>query len=456
VRRCALAAFLCLAAVPALVRAQVSSADFARGADVQAEAGGIVRLPLPDDVYATVTRADLGDVRVLNADGNVVPHTLRPAPPPAAADAEWRAAPSFPMSELPTGASGRTQVKVDASGAVLEVITDSARQTTAAHLVDVSAIDEPLSRLELRWNAPAGVTFLSRVSVQGSNDLNTWRTLVGSAAIAQLQREAFTLTQNEIELPQTGERSRYLRISWPKELSPVTLTSVRVRPRPTAGQAEIRWQTVSADQDHTEPSGVVVYDVHGLFPVEYIDLDFADAADAVSVSVRSRAAPSSAWQIRHRGLFYSLQEATGAIRSEPARIAPAAERFWSVERAGGEAWPPARLPRLKIGWQPHELLFVAQGPPPYTLVYGSARVAAADAPLDALLESLDEAERARQVRVGTPAPARDLGGAAALTPAPPVRRAILWTILAVAVGVLAWVAIRTFRDTGAPDSAPGA
>jgi hypothetical protein len=450
-RRCALAAFLSLS-LPVLALAQVSPADFARGADVRADAGSIVQLLLPDDVYATVTRADLGDVRVLNATGNVVPHTLRPAPQPEATNAEWRAVPSFPMSDVAAGASGRTQVRVDASGAVLEVITNSARQATTAHLVDVSTIDEPLSRLALSWNAPAGVTFLARVNVQGSNDLNTWRALVGPSAIAQLRRDAFTLTQNEIELPETGERWRYLRISWPKELSPVTLTSVRVRPRATAGQAEVRWQTLTAD--HSEPSGAVVYDARGLFPVEYIDLDFADAADAVSVTVRSRASPSSDWEIRHSGLFYSLQEANSAIRSEPARIATATERYWSLERAGGDTWPVARVPRLKIGWQPHELVFVAQGPPPYTLVYGSARVAPADAPLDALLENLDEAERARQVRVGTLAPARSLGGAAALTPAPPLRRTILWTILAVAVAVLAWLAIQTFRDTNTADS-PG-
>jgi hypothetical protein len=449
-----LTAFLGLALLPVLVLAQVSPADFARGADVRADAGGIVRLVLPDDVYATVTRADLGDLRVLNAAGDVVPHTVRPAPPPDATNAEWRLVPSFPMADVSTGASGKTQVRVDANGAVLEVITDSARQITTAHLVDVSAIDDPLSRLALSWNAPAGVTFLARVNVSGSNDLNTWRPLVASSAIAQLQRDAFTLTQDEIELPETRERSRYLRVSWPDELSSVTLTSVRVRPRATAGRAEIHWRTLTAD--HGEPSGSIVYDARGLFPVEYVDLDFADAADAASVTMRSRASPSSDWQLRHSGVFYSLREADSAIRSEPARIARATDRHWSLERAGGEPWPAARAPRLKIGWHPSELVFVAQGPPPYTVVYGSARVAAADATLDALLERLDEAERARQMRVGTLAPPRILGGAEALDPPPPLRRAVLWTILTVAVALLAWLAIRTFRDTSTADPAAGA
>jgi hypothetical protein len=452
---------MALSLLPVLVLAQVSPTDFARGADIQADGGSIFQLLVPDDVYATVIRADLGDVRVLNAEGDVVPHTLRRAAPPDTPNAEWRAVASFPMSDVQASAAGRTQVKVDASGAVLEVTTDTVRRATTAYLVDVSAIDDPLTRLALSWDAPAGVTFLARVNIQGSNDLDTWRTLVSSAAVAQLQRDAHTLTQSEIELPQTGERARYLRISWPKELSAVTLTSVRVRPRATAAQVEIRWRTLTAD--HVEPSGAAVYDAQGLFPVEYIDLDFADAADVVSVTVRSRPALSAPglpqrlgdvapWQIRHTGLFYSLQEANGAIRSAPARIASAADRFWSLERAGGAAWTVARAPRLKIGWHPHELVFVAQGPAPYMLVYGSARVQSADAPVDALLGSLDEAERARQVRRASLGASRSLGGADALTPPPPLRRAVLWTILVAAVALLAWLAIRTFRDTNTPDS----
>jgi hypothetical protein len=431
--------------LPAPLGAQVAPEDFARGADVQAEGGSLFRLLLPDDVYETVTRPDVGDLRVLNAAGDVVPHALRQATAPDAADTDWRTVPSFPMTDARTGTSGRTQVKVDASGAVLEVTSDRVRQATSAYLVDVSAIDEPLARLGLSWNAPAGVTFLARVTVQGSNDLNAWRTIVSSAAVAQLERDAFALTQDEIALPDDGERLRYLRISWPRELTAVTLTSVRVRPRAAAMPREPRWRTLTADR--VEGPGTAIYDARGLFPIEYLDMDFVDAADAVSATVRSRPTPSAAWQPRHSGLFYSLREANGDIRSAPARVGRVADRYWSVERAGGAGWTAAQAPRLRLGWHPHELVFVAQGSPPFTLVYGSARTTAADAPLDTLLQRLDDADRGREVRSATLGPPRTLGGVAALTPPPPLRRAVLWAVLAAAVALLAWLAVRTLRDT---------
>jgi hypothetical protein len=441
------AAVLALSCLPLIVLAQTSLTDFARGAEIAAEGGSIFRVPLPDDVYDTATRPDLGDVRVLNAAGDSVPHTLREAPRPATAEAEWQVVPSFPMTDAKTGGPAKTHVRVDANGAVLEVTNDSARQSTTAYLVDTSSLGQPLTRIALAWEAAPQVTFLARVSVQGSDDLDRWRTLVSSAALAQLKRDTYTLIQSEIELPPAGERAKYLRISWPKELAAVTLTSVRVRPRTIAGQAEIRWRTLAAER--VETTGAALYDTRALFPVQYVDLEFADATDAVSVTMRSRSMPSSsAWVLRYSGLFYALQESNSVVRSSPARIAQATDRYWSVETTRDGGWKPGRAPRLKVGWHPHELVFLAQGAPPYTLVYGSARVGAADAPVDALLASADGANRVRLATLGA---SRSLGGADALKPAPPLRRIVLWAVLVVAVGALAFLAMRVFRDTQRTD-----
>ena len=52
--------------------------DFAYGLRVEAAGTGpIWELTLPEAVYRGVTRADLGDLRVFNAAGVVVPHALR-------------------------------------------------------------------------------------------------------------------------------------------------------------------------------------------------------------------------------------------------------------------------------------------------------------------------------------------------------------------------------------------
>ena len=426
---------------------QHAPTDFARGAGIRVEGGSLFRVPLTDDVYDTVVRADLGDIRVLNAAGDAVPHTLRRPPRPATPEAMWREVPSFPMSAVQTAGQARTQVRVDATGAVLEVMGDPAPKAVSAYLVDVSSIDEPLTRLALSWNVPAGVTFVSQVTVQGSDDLDTWRTLVTSAALAQLQRDALVLTQNEIALHGSG-RSRYLRISWPADLAAVTLSAVRVRPRSAVTEDEIRWRTLSAVG--TEPPGTVLFDARAQLLVEFVDLEFQTVSDTAEVSVRSRPTPESDWRLSHRGVFYALQESRGSIamRSEIARIPQTSDRYWSLERTSGGWLQP---PLLRIGWHPHELVFLAQGSAPFTLVYGSARVDATDAPVDALLARLDESARTDQVRTATLEPPRDLGGPDVLTPPLPGRRLLLWSVLVAAVLMLAFLALRLLRETGGAD-----
>ena len=103
-----------------------------------------------------------------------------------------------------------------------------------------------------------------------------------------------------------------------------------------------------------------------------------------------------------------------------------------------------------VGWYPHERVFLAPGTPPFTLAYGSARASATHAPIDVLLAKLEGDSPASQVPVATLDQPRSLGGADALRPAPPVRRFILWAILVVAVGALALLARRAFRDTRSP------
>ena len=47
----------------------------------------------------------------------------------------------------------------------------------------------PLAGLSLQWDSDLGTTFLARVDVQGSDDLNQWRSVVPSAAIARMQHD---------------------------------------------------------------------------------------------------------------------------------------------------------------------------------------------------------------------------------------------------------------------------
>jgi Protein of unknown function (DUF3999) len=435
---------IALVSVPAVLFAQ-GPRDFARGVEIRTDGpGSIFRVVLPEDVYATVTRPDLSDLRVLNAAGDRVPHTLRQAPVPPSATVAPIDVHVFPLFEQAAAGSPLTQVVIGDGGAVLEVRRDRGRsQDVSAYLVDASGVDTAIDRMSLGIDGSGTTSFLARIDVQRSEDLSRWQTVVSGAAIARMQHTGYLLVQSEIELPPV--RSRYFRISWPKQLSAVTLKSVALRSVAAAPVAEIRWMTTPG-QTSADSSGAALYDTGARFPIEQVDMEFADATDAASVTVRSRPDPSADWRVRHVGLFYSLTEPETKLKSSPARVQRTTDRYWRIETSREGGWRQDRLPRLRLGWRPHELLFLAQGAGPYTLAYGSARVGPTDAPVDALLASLDRDEQLNRTRVATLGDVRDLGGAEALTPVRPWRRVLLWAVLIGAVLVLAVLALRIFRD----------
>src|SRR5690606_1052468 len=55
--------------------------DYSRGISISAASEQpLVELELPQEVYQTITSANLADVRVFNADGKPVPHAFCAAP----------------------------------------------------------------------------------------------------------------------------------------------------------------------------------------------------------------------------------------------------------------------------------------------------------------------------------------------------------------------------------------
>jgi uncharacterized protein DUF3999 len=443
------AVIVALIVVPIALAAQASRMDFVRGVEIRTDVGAsLFRVRLPDDVYDTSTRADRADMRVLNAAGETVPYTFRTVPRGPSQESEWQTVPSFPMTETHIGGA-RTQVKVGADGAVLEVTNDRAPgRITSAYLIDASRVKEPTARIALTWETPPGLTFLAPVAVSASDDLNAWRTVVSSAAIAQLQRETYTLTQNQIALPLGQGQAKYFKISWPKDLAAVALKSVRVQQQSTRAALDIHWRTLSAER--VDPASTAHYDTHAFLPVEYVDLEFADSTDAATVTMRTRPKAESVWVTRYSGLVYALQSPNGSIRSSYARTPPTADRYWTVETTREGGWRQNRAPRLKVGWHPREIVFVARGAAPYMLAYGSARVGPADAPVDEVISRLDESGGESRIGVATVGEPRTLGGADALKPAPtplPWKQIMLWGVLVIAVAALALVASRLFRDT---------
>ena len=439
--------------------------DFAFGFTVEAdagEAGPLLNLELPDAVYRGVVRADMGDIRVFNGAGEIVPHALRR---PLGTDAEAPAPRELPFFLLHREALDSADTRVlrivtDDQGTIVSAAsapldTDAAKRVIA-YLVDASALDKGPNRLVLDWKMSAAEGFAVTVDVLASDDLSHWKTLVSDVTLADLRSPQAALLHNEIALP--GHKVKYLRIDWPEAMREAEPTRIMVHFAaeaipPPRKQLELlgTWQ----DDD----GGGWIFDTEGYRPIDRARVLFNQPNVLLRGRLLSRAAPDSPWRHRHAGAFYSLERAGARLENEPVSLDPTTDRYWRFAVESAEVTPTRETPKLEIGWIPHRLMFVARGIAPYTVAFGNATAPRAEHSMKALLRDV-----AKMEQEGLSAPARAssvfiLGGEEKRRPPPPPlawRTWLLWGVLLAGVLLLALMVRSLLAQLGASNKSEGA
>lgn len=449
---CAGAGAIVGVACPA-VAAPPSKDDYAQGAVIAPHAAApIVELTAPDYVYRIVTRADLRDLRVFNADGAPVPHALCAAPETSAPLVKEHSAPVFELRTAPRASEGArievqtpagAQVRMQESGA-----PDDAAARGGAHIIDVREIDQPLRAIQFDWASPDGASQAS-VRIEASDDLDRWERIVGSSTLLRAQAGTQTLRRERIETPLRAYK--YLRVQRVDGGPPLVVRSVTAESVAPVVDVEPTWFLPNALVS-AEPH-ILLFDTARAAPVGFARIRMTQANSAMRVILQSRAGENSPWRDRWSGEAYMV--ATGAQRREspPARFAATADRYWRLLTPQDAAAAPR--PIVEFGYRPLRVRFLTQGPGPYVLAYGSRRAElATPASCDGLLADVSAEERRRMIADAQLGAFQTLGGAAALKPPPkktPARVIVLWSVLIAGVGLLVAMALsllKRVRPTG--------
>ena len=408
------------------------------------------RLALDEALYASVARADLGDLRVFNADGEVLEHAIVPPRDPAAAARDPVALRLFPLrGEETPAAGGSLRIRLDASGALLDLSGPGAgAQPVSAYLIDAGTGHAAIAALRLDWREDTP-DFVSTVTLESSTDLRAWRP-VGTAALASLTHAGQRLARHDITLD--GAPDRYLRLPWPAGGKGVELAGASALLQERAEARTRHWTRIegaaAADAPHAWE-----FDARGWLPAERLRIAFAESNSMATLRLLSRPAADMPWRERADALFYRLQVDGTELASAELPVERRRDRYWRVEAREGNGKAPA----LELGWAPDELVFIARGRAPFLLAAGSARVVPAAQPVNRLLADLDEARRevlTGRARLGERS---SLAGPDALRPLPPPvpwQRYLLWTLLIGGVLVLLAMAVRLYRQMNAPPAGP--
>jgi hypothetical protein len=414
-------------------------------------------IPLP--VLAQARHADLGDLRVLNARGEPVPHAWVDEAVPASVQEQQQA---LPFYKAPAAASAVTASQQ--GGWIVD-----ARKVTGA-------------LLELSLSVPPGTHGVYDFLIETSDDLQRWQVHNGHAQLLSLQQQGLTLTHTSFEL--SGLRTRYLRLLPKAGSAPPPLNGVRVR---SASQHQpmppLQWsepiRPASCTPQHCD------YSLPRHLLLDRLEWQLADANTLASVELlvphersapaphshrqrlrerlrelRQKDAPAAAptWSLLVRTTAYWQRLPEGDVRSPPLRLDAGTATRLRVQPIGGMAQLGSKPPALRIGAPAVQLVFLAREPAPYRLVWGGEAAPALTLaqlmptrkpgellPVDTASVALPAAV-VPEVRAAAAAPS----AASAASAVPPASRKLwLWGALLAALavmGVMAWSLLRPAKQ----------
>lgn len=435
-------------------------ADYAARIPIQADNSSAAwQITLSEEVYRWSQDDRLRDVAVFNAEGRPVPLARWQQEPEEHIERRQSELPAFELPEPPAeGQSGDWNLVIerDGSGRVRRIQTrdDGERTEPAASrdwLLDASAFDKGIDTVTLDWNDPHdGV--VARFRVEGSDDLQTWRSLREDAVIVRLQRDGIPVERRDIDLP--GMQNRYLRLIRLDAGEALRGMTAVVRSETRSRQAaELRWLTPrwTASLAGVEASATRhLYMLPGSIPVQRVRIHLANdnaLADLELLSAEPLTANRTRWQSRARLVAFRLQQDGTRIDNADISLAPALNlRSLRID----SETPLADVPQVQVGYRPEHLVFLSEGSGPYLLAVGNARERRADAPVETAIKLL----RAEFGQDWQP-PQASLGAlqANAAPPDPDAaatasawRRKLLWLVLIGATLVIAGIAIRLLRN----------
>ncbi len=450
---------VCAGAAPAAER----PGDFAYGSRLEADgADALYEITLPAAVYRGVARPDLGDVRVFNGAGEVVPHSWRPRKTASAEISAPVALTLFPLKAeagIPVGGlsirvrrspGGTTSVNVTASDA-----RGGSGKQIVGYLVDLTALDRALRAIEFDWPAtPDG--FAGKLRVDASDDLAAWRTLVAAAPLVSVEVAGQRLQQKRVELPQ--QKTKYLRLSWALQ------SASRSSPELASARGELAEKNVDAPREwvqteatKSEKPGEYAFDMRGHYPVDRVRFDLPESNTIAQVELLARDKADLPWRAIARGVAYRLRQDGGEITSPELTIDAATDRYWMLrvdQRGGGLG---RGTPGMHVGWVPHRLVFTARGAAPFQLAYGNREAKPAAYSIETIIPGYrdDAGPQIRAAKAGTQQTVsvrnaqalaqQELGGDARLQDAIDWKRWSLWGALVLGVlilGAMAWRLVR--------------
>lgn len=434
------------------LRAEVPTPpDFGFGLKIETDPGeAFYEIRLSESVYAHIAQEDFGDIRVFNAENEVVPHILIhdeektvERPPPVDL-------PVFPIfGTTGTNRPERISARVSVDGALVEIdgLAGKTPETVTGYVIDAGGLEREPDRLALKITGD-GKNYMFSVDIYSGFDLTQWRLAASNLGVANLSFGGKTLARNTVKIG--GFAGKYLKIPWPPEAGGHALSGVRAFFPAAVSDEERRITSLGKGRKDESGRGFLMFESPGFLPADRAELVFHRENSMAVVQIQcGNAYEKGSWRTFREALVYHLTTGGTSLKSGPMEIPVSPYRHWRVSLDGQSVGAGNSLPELRLGWRPHKLVFVGRGSGPFLLAFGSSRVDHPGEEMRMLMDPLLNIENGKSPgrlakRAKLDGKLIELGGEAALStrksPANWKKYALYFGIFACLgfVGVMAW------------------
>lgn len=429
-------------------RTNITPQDFAYAIPLQFEGqDALYQTTLPLSVYQHTVRSDLGDIRVFNAQGEVVPYMLQQPERSSPEQPEQSELAYFPLNGPAHADLDELSLRVrrDATGTLIDIGSHNSKHASqgilAGYLLDTSAFNKAVQALVLDWDF-GRESFVGTITLESSDDLKQWHNVLSDAPLASLQYGGHNLLQNRIEFP--AQQAKYLRLSWPQNQVMPPLRNIVAELSAVRIETPLSWLPAIKGSAVENKTGEYQFDLGAHLPVQRMRIALPQMNTVVQASIFSRARPEDAWHPVCNTVLYKLRHADQVLNNPDINV-NSRHRYWLLRVDNNSGGLGTGMPEMQIGWQPHLLQFVARGSPPFQLAYGSKDIKPAEFQLQQAIPATQQNKPALAIQQASTGTQITLGGEQRLIPEPeplPWKKWLLWAMLGLAVLLLGWMAYR--------------
>ena len=423
--------------------------DYAYQARLSDVDTALQRVPLELEVILNLTRTDLGDIAVFNADGKPLLHSIVRAQVSTTKQTRELAFHEFSRFQRQQSKTVTTREQTQQQDSLTELVTTEtvATQTRRKdYLVELPRdLDKPaiLQRIELQWtHAPAEQ--ILEIRVEAGDALDDLRVIQSSKSLTNLDSS----DPGWRSIEGISSSYRYLRLTAINDVTRFDLQHVVAHYEQAESAATLSHRVTTAAVNEGDE---IFYRINYPSTVHAQSLRIVPATPNSVISGRLLASWGDSEELRPiRGKLQQHNIEGGDVRASKPIILPK-RRYREIVLSSATELTIA--PAIELIYPQYELLFLGDGNGPYSIAWGNHESSGPVSDLATFLdESLQQAQRrAKTTRPGT---TEESGGQARLLPQTelPWKKWVLWTLLLLAVMVTVRMAFKLYREMNAPSS----